>query len=163
VKCTTCGTAYRPEVLNAPTSAAFTENLRGATRVAAVSMLAAGDPQNTAARATAVDAARRAGADPYDDAWLTNDLSAVDASQLATFLTPLAQGLSLQGKETFVEQIVRVGLADGPLTPSETRVIESIGAQLGLSAAHLQGVLMTASAPTQAPPAIDGPPTPPSA
>jgi len=158
VKCTTCGSAYRPDVLNAPTSAAFSENLRGATRVAAVAMLAAGDVRNEAARTAAVDAARRAGSGSYDDSWLANDLSAIDASQLEMYLVPLAQGLSLPGKESFVEQVARVGLADGALSPAESRVIESIGAQLGLSAAHLRGIVVSTPG---GPPAVapgDGPP-----
>jgi uncharacterized tellurite resistance protein B-like protein len=156
VKCSTCGTTYRPEVLNTPTSASFSENLRGAVRFAAVSMLDAGDQSNDAARAAAVDAARKSGAENYDDTWLANDLSALDASQLAEYIAPLSQGLNLQGKETFIEQIARIGLADGTLSPSETRVLESLSAALGLSAAHLRGIIVS-TAP-QLPSTGDTPP-----
>jgi hypothetical protein len=157
VKCSTCGTCFRPEVLNTPTSATFSENLRGAVRFAAMSMLDAGDSSNEAARSAAIDAARRAGAETYDDAWLTNDLGALDSSQLGEYVAPLAQGLNLQGKETFIEQIARIGLADGPLSPSETRVLESLSATLGLSAAHLRGIVISTTTP-QLPSAGDGPP-----
>ncbi|MDQ1435237.1 MAG: hypothetical protein QOF59_2053, partial [Actinomycetota bacterium] len=147
VKCSTCGTCFRPEVLNTPTSATFSENLRGAVRFAAMSMLDAGDSSNEAARSAAIDAARRAGAETYDDAWLTNDLGALDSSQLGEYVAPLAQGLNLQGKETFIEQVARIGLADGPLSPSETRVLESLSATLGLSAAHLRGIVISTTTP----------------
>ncbi|MDQ1460843.1 MAG: hypothetical protein QOI08_2327 [Actinomycetota bacterium] len=157
VKCSTCGTCFRPEVLSTPTSATFSENLRGAVRFAAVSMLDAGDTSNEAARSAAIDAARRAGAESYDDTWLTNDLGALDASQLGEYVAPLAQGLNLQGKETFIEQVARIGLADGPLSPSETRVLESLSATLGLSAAHLRGIVVSTTSP-QLPSAGDGPP-----
>jgi hypothetical protein len=157
VKCSTCGTCFRPEVLSTPTSASFSENLRGAVRFAAVSMLDAGDQSNEAARAAAIDAARRAGAESYDDTWLTNDLGALDASQLAEYVSPLAQGPNLQGKETFIEQVARIGLADGPLSPSETRVLESLSATLGLSAAHLRGIVVSTTSP-ELPSAGDGPP-----
>jgi hypothetical protein len=157
VKCSTCGTCFRPEVLSTPTSATFSENLRGAVRFAAMSMLDAGDSSNEAARSAAIDAARRAGAETYDDAWLTNDLGALDSSQLGEYVAPLAQGLNLQGKETFIEQIARIGLADGPLSPSETRVLESLSATLGLSAAHLRGIVISTTTP-QLPSAGDGPP-----
>jgi hypothetical protein len=157
VKCSTCGTTFRSEVLSTPTSATFSENLRGAVRFAAVSMLDAGDRSNEAARSAAIDAARGAGAESYDDTWLTNDLGTLDSSQLGEYVAPLAQGLNLQGKETFIEQVVRIGLADGPLSPSETRVLESLSATLGLSAAHLRGIVISTTTP-QLPSAGDGPP-----
>ncbi|MDQ1435335.1 MAG: hypothetical protein QOF59_2151 [Actinomycetota bacterium] len=157
VKCSTCGTSFTREVLSTPTSATFSENLRGAVRFAAVSMLDAGDRSNEAARSAAIDAARGAGAESYDDTWLTNDLGAHDSSQLGEYVTPLAQGLNLQGKETFIEQVARIGLADGPLSPSETLVLESLSATLGLSAAHLRGIVISTTTP-QLPSAGDGPP-----
>ena len=157
VKCSTCGTTFRSEVLSTPTSATFSENLRGAVRFAAVSMLDAGDRSNEAARSAAIDAARGAGAESYDDTWLTNDLGTLDSSQLGEYVAPLAQGLNLQGKETFIEQVVRIGLADGPLSPSETLVLESLSATLGLSAAHLRGIVISTTTP-QLPSAGDGPP-----
>jgi hypothetical protein len=157
VKCSTCGTSFAREVLSTPTSATFSENLRGAVRFAAVSMLDAGDRSNEAARSAAIDAARGAGAESYDDTWLTNDLGALDSSQLGEYVTPLAQGLNLQGKETFIEQVARIGLADGPLSPSETLVLESLSATLGLSAAHLRGIVISTTTP-QLPSAGDGPP-----
>jgi uncharacterized tellurite resistance protein B-like protein len=158
VKCTTCGTCFRPEVLTTPTSAAFSENLRGAMRVASMSMLAAGDRSNSAARAAAVDAARQTGADTYDESWLANDLDAIDPSHLTDYLTPLARGLDPQGKETFITQVARIGLADGPLTASETQVLESLSATLGISAAHLRGIVVSTAPGSQAPSTGDGPP-----
>lgn len=157
VKCSTCGTAFQTSVLNTPTSVAFSENLRGAVRVAAMSMLVAGDPTNEAARAAAIDAARKSGAENYDETWLTHDLTALDATQLAEYLTPLAQGLGLQGKETFIEEVARIGLADGALNPSETRVLETLSSALGLSAAHLRGIVATTS-DTPSPSTGDTPP-----
>ena len=55
-----------------------------------------------------------------------NDLDALDPSHLGDYLAPLAQGLDPQGKETFIAQVARIGLADGPLTPPETQVLESL-------------------------------------
>jgi hypothetical protein len=143
VKCTTCGTAYRPEVLNTPTSAVFTETLRGAMRVAAIAMLTAGDRTNPAARQAAIDAARKSGAGNYDDTWLEHDLGTIDPSTLGQYLGPLAQGLSAQGKEGFIEQVARIGLADGPLNGAESQLLESLGAALDISAAHLRGITVT--------------------
>ncbi len=157
VKCSTCGTRFSPDVLNTPTSASFSENLRGAMRIAAVSMLAAGDRANEAARTAAVDAARTSGAENYDDTWLTHDLEALDPSNLSEYLAPLANGLNTQGKETFIEQVARIGAADGPLTAPENHVLESLGSALGISAAHLRGIMVSTTTP-QFPTSGDTPP-----
>jgi hypothetical protein len=149
VRCTTCGTAFRPEVLDTPTSVQFSENLRGATRVASVAMLVAGDPASAPARAVVIDAMQRMGADKYDETWLNHDLAALDASQVRAYVAPLEAGLNPQGKESFVEQIARVGLADGPLTPGEMRVLESVAAGVGVSAAHLRGIVVTMTSAPQ--------------
>jgi Tellurite resistance protein TerB len=143
VQCTTCRTSFRPEVLDAPTSEEFSENLRGAMRVAAIAMLHASDPHHAAARQAAIAATRETGLEHYEDAWLTNDLEAIDTSTLDSYVRALAQGLNDQGKETFLAQVARVGLADGPLTPPETQLLDSIGSALGLSAAHVRGILVT--------------------
>jgi uncharacterized tellurite resistance protein B-like protein len=158
VKCSTCAGTFRPEVLNAPTTASFSENLRGAMRVASMSMLAAGDPNNTAARLAAVNAALKSGAENYDDTWLVHDLAALDASQITNYLAPLAQGLSEQGKESFIEQVAAVGLADGPLTPSEMHVLETASGALGISAAHLRGIIVSLPTAPNSPSIGDGPP-----
>jgi hypothetical protein len=158
VKCSTCGARFQSEVLNTPTSASFSESLRGAMRVASMSMLEAGDETNDAARLAAVDAARTTGDENYDETWLFKDLAAVDASQLGEYLTPLAQGLNPQGKETFIEQVARVGLADGPLSSSEMHVLETLSAALGISAAHLRGIVVSTPTGPRSPSTGDGPP-----
>ena len=155
VACTTCHTVFPTDVLDTPTSAVFSETLRGAIRVAATSMLVAGDPASGPARSVAIDAARRSGSDNYDDTWLANDLEAVEPSQLAEYLEPLAKGLDPQGKEIFVEQIARVGLADGPLNPAQSRLLESLSSALGLSATHLRGIIVTVAPQSST---GDGPP-----
>jgi Tellurite resistance protein TerB len=158
VKCSTCGTCFRPDVLTTPTSASFSENLRGAMRIASMSMLVAGDQDNDAARAAAVDAARRTGTESYDETWLARDLAALDPSHLPDYLSPLARGLDPQGKETFITQVARIGVADGPLSAPEMHVLESLSAALGISAAHLRGIVVSTMPGTQAPSIGDGPP-----
>jgi hypothetical protein len=145
VRCGTCNTAFRPNVLSTPTTAEFGDTLRGAVRVAAVAMLHAGDTSAPIARQIAVDAVREAGVENYQDEWLENDLDAVDITTLGNYLGPLASGLNAQGKETFVARIARIGLADGSLSDSETELLEHIGAQLDLSAAYIRGIIVTAT------------------
>ena len=77
-------------------------------------------------------------------------MDAGDVSALPAYLNPLANGLSLHGKENFVGSIVEVAKADGPMTPDERGVVAAIGSALGLSSAHLAGIIATAGSSTRA-------------
>ncbi len=143
VRCTTCSTTFRPEILAAPTSAALTESIRTAGRIAAIAVLRAGDPHQPTARTAAVDSVCAAGNDGYDDDALSADLAQIDPSQLDAYVTPLAQGLQQQGKENFVARVAAIAHADGTMSNDEQRVLHAIGASLQLSSAHVTGVLAT--------------------
>jgi tellurite resistance protein len=141
VKCQTCGTAFRSEVLQTPTSAVLSDTIGDTMRTAAVAMLNAGNAWDHSARQVAVDAIASTGAVGYNDANLTQDLSGQDTSQLPAQLGRLAQGLNDQGRETFTTRLAQIAVADGPVSDDERSVLESVGAGLGLSAAHLVGVV----------------------
>jgi hypothetical protein len=147
VKCRTCGTCFRPEVLSAPTSASLTDAIRNAMRVAAIAMIRAGAAgERGAGRSFAVNVLRTSGWEAYDDAALSSDLAHCDVSQLAAYLTPLAQGLTTQGKEAFVAKLAHIALADGPPNEHETAVLDTVGASLQLTAAHLLGIVSSVQA-----------------
>jgi len=146
VKCATCGTGFRPEVLNTPTSAALTDLIRNAMRVAIAAVLRAGDMTDAATRHAAIGAVRGTGIEDYDDEKLTIDVDGADISSLPAYLTPLANGLNPAGKERFVGQVATVAAANGTLSDAEHRVLETIGASFGLSAAYLTGIVSTATA-----------------
>ena len=158
VKCSTCGTCFRPEVLSTPTSASFSENLRGRGAVRG-----GVDARRRRPVATKPPARRRSmpPAGPAPRPTTTRGSPTISARSTPRSSPSTSrrwpQGLNLQGKETFIEQVARIGLADGPLSPSETRVLESLSATLGLSAAHLRGIVVSTTSP-QLPSAGDGPP-----
>lgn len=151
VKCGTCATAFRPEVLNTPTSAALSETIVSAMRVAAVAMLAAGDPGDLMARRAAVTNIRATGAEGFDDQALSNDIGQIDGAQLPAYLAPLAQGLNDHGKELFVSKLVQIGAAGGPLTESEQGILDIVAAGLGLSRNHLLGIITSVVSATRQP------------
>jgi uncharacterized tellurite resistance protein B-like protein len=141
VKCQTCGTAFRPEVLQTPTSAALTDSIRDTMRVAAVAMLNAGQSFDVSARQVAVDAIAATGAAGYNDANLGQDLYSQDTTQLSARLGQLARGLNDPGKEIFITRLAQIAAADGPVTDSEQAVLDTVGSALGLSAAHVLGIV----------------------
>lgn len=140
VKCQTCNSAFRPEVLQAPTSARLSETIRDTMRLAAVAMLLAGNSWDPTARRAAIDAIVSTGANGYDDGHLSEDLYGSDSSQLVPRVNQLASVLNDQGKEMFVTQLARIAVADGPIDENEQAVLNTIGAGLGMSAAHVLGI-----------------------
>jgi hypothetical protein len=143
VQCTTCGTRYRSEVLAMPTTAQMRAALPAATRAAVVAMVRAGDSRSAAARACAIERIRVSGMPDYGDVALAADIGRSDAagSNLASALGMLAVQLTMPAHEWFLADVVRVGLADGPLSDEERCAARDIAACLGMTQAQARGVI----------------------
>jgi tellurite resistance protein len=141
VQCTTCGTRYRLEVLLLPTSVQMLAALPAATRAAVVTMLRAGDQASAVARARAIETIKQAGAEDYGDTDLSGDLDRDSESELGTVLGRFAIQLMMPAHEWFLATVVRVGLADGQLSPDERTVATQVAAHLGMTPAQAHGVI----------------------
>lgn len=143
VQCRTCHTRYRIEVLALPTVAAMQAALPAGSVAAATTMLRAGDLSSPDARSRAIDVVRQAGLTGYDDAALIADLTAAVAleSDISVPLGTLARQLTSPAPEWFLADVVRVGLADGPLSDEERDAARLIAAHLGMTAAQAHGVI----------------------
>lgn len=147
VQCTTCRARFTPDVLRAPTTAQMSAALPEGMRAAAVTMLLSGDPLAAPARQRALDAIRGAGAGPYGPGNLEADLRQPPSlgngalAQVGTQLTP-------EAKEWFLAEVVRIGLAAGPLSDRERQAAQAIAQFMGMTPAQTYGVVtMTAQAP----------------
>lgn len=143
VQCRICRTRYRVEVLALPTITAMKAALPAGSRAGVTTMLRAGDPGSGPARARAIDMVRQAGLSGYDDADLTADLRVAGdpAADVATPLRALARQLVDPAPEWFLADLVRVGLADGPLTDDERDAARLIATHLGMTSAQAHGVI----------------------
>jgi len=139
VRCDTCKKAFNPAVLQRPTSAQLSGQLLDAVRGAAVHVLRAGSMEQPAARECAVTEVRRAGLAGYDDAALSADLDVVPGD-LTGLLSELGQRLAASGKENLVQCAARIAAADGAVTDLEMTIIKHLGATLGLTAMHVEGI-----------------------
>ncbi|MDX6338361.1 MAG: hypothetical protein QOG05_5701, partial [Streptosporangiaceae bacterium] len=140
VQCMTCKTRYVTDVLSLPTAAQMQAALPAGLRAAAAAMLQAGNRGSAAARQQAVAAIQGAGAQGYTDADLDAD-GAQPAEAVRSALGEVARQLTPDAKEWFLAEIVRVGMADGPLTDSERRIAEMVAADLGMTRAQAVGVV----------------------
>jgi hypothetical protein len=140
VQCTTCRTRYHVDVLNLPTAAQMQAALPAGMRAGAAMMLLAGDPGSIPARQRAIAAITTAGQQGYNDAALNADL-AQPPNAAAAALSQVGAQLAIQAKEWFLAEVVRIGLADGPLTDSERQAAYTAGASLGMTQAQALGLI----------------------
>lgn len=139
VQCQTCKVRFDPVVLQRPTSAHLASALPAGMRAAVAAVVRAGGSSALTVSA-AVDAVRAAGAPDYDAARLQADLN-LSTPATVELLRTLAANLTLDACERYLAEAVRVGLADGPLSPDELECLRWIASNLGLTPAHAHGVI----------------------
>jgi zinc-ribbon family len=140
VQCTTCRTRYVTDVLGQPTTAQMQAALPAGMRAAAAAMLRSGDPGSPAARQRAISMITGAGARGYDEAALEMDLDQPSDS-LRLALNQVGAQLTIQAREWYLADVIRIGMADGALTDSERSAAQAIGIDLGMTQAQVLGVV----------------------
>jgi uncharacterized tellurite resistance protein B-like protein len=142
VRCKTCRVRFDPAVLRRPTDAQLANALPTGMRAAAAVVLRAGGASEPALNA-AVEAVRRAaGSGAYDVQQLHADAN-LPLEAITEALRSLAANFTQEARERYLGDAVRIGLADGPLTPAEHEAIRWIAEQLGMTPAHALGVIST--------------------
>lgn len=142
VECSTCRTRFNTGVLRQPTARQMEAALPVAMRHAAAIVLAAGDPNDSAARGRAVEAVRGYGAADFDEEMLDADLEEPSAGADEAIAQAGAQ-LTTEAREWFLAQVVRIALADGALGDAERQALHTVANRLGLTPAHAFGVIAT--------------------
>jgi hypothetical protein len=142
VQCATCRTRYVTDVLSLPTTAQMQAALLAGMRAAASAMLRSGDPASPVARQRAIEAVVGAGMSGYDDAALDTDLTQ-PFEAIRPALNQVGAQLTFQAREWYLADVIRIGMADGPLTDSERQAALAIGLDLGMTHAQTIGVIAT--------------------
>ncbi len=140
VQCTTCRTRYVTDVLGLPTTAQMQAALPAGMRAAASAMLRSGDPSSPAARQRAIEAIIGAGMPGYNEAMLDDDLRQ-PFEAIRPALNQVGAQLTVQAREWYLADVIRIALADGQLTDSERLAAQAIGADLGMTQAQALGVI----------------------
>jgi hypothetical protein len=160
VQCTNCGTRYRLEVLRMPTMQEMQGALTAGSLAAAVAMLRADSPPGSVALARAVEFVRAAGASDDDEA-LGHALAEAVRGQLdaGAPLRAVARQLVMPAPEWFLADVVRIGLADGPLSDAEQDAALLVAGHLGLTPTQARLVIRLTgeSAAAGLPPTRPGP------
>jgi hypothetical protein len=140
VQCATCRTRYVTDVLSLPTTAQMQAALPAGMRAAVSAMLRSGDPSSPVSRQRAIEAVIASGVPAYDDAALSADLmQSFDAIRPA--LNQVGAQLTIQAREWYLAEVIRIAMADGALTETERQAALAIGADLGMTQAQVVGVV----------------------
>ncbi|TYK48148.1 hypothetical protein [Actinomadura decatromicini] len=142
VECRTCRARFPVSALRTPTAQRMAETLAAGMRAAAALVLRAGDPGNAAARARAVETVTGYGEPEYDGEAIDADL-ALRRTFLEREVVGAGAQLAVEAKEWFLAQVVRIGLAGGPLGEAQRRELHGIADLLGMSPAYALGVIVT--------------------
>ena len=93
-----------------------------------------------AGRQRAIEAVIGSGVPNYDEAMLDADLmQPLEAIRPA--LNQVGAQLTIQAREWYLAELIRIALADGPLSETERQAAWAIGADLGMTQAQVIGVV----------------------
>jgi hypothetical protein len=140
VQCTTCRTRYVTEVLSQPTTAQMQAALPAGMRAAVSAMLRSGDPASAVSRQRAIEAVIGSGVPNYDEAMLNADLMQ-PFEAIRPALNQVGGQLTVQAREWYLVEVIRIALADGPLSETERQAALAIGLDLGMTQAQVVGVV----------------------
>lgn len=140
VQCVSCKTRYVPDVLNAPTSADMQAAIPAGVRAMAALMLASGNSGSGVARRRAVETVRGAGQPAYDEDALAADLDQ-PSDEARRAIARLGAQLRPEAREWHLAEVIRIALADGPLTSAQRSAAQSLAVELGMTRAWGVGVI----------------------
>jgi hypothetical protein len=140
VQCTTCRARYVTDVLSQPTTAQMQAALPAGMRAAVSAMLRSGDPASPVSRQRAIEAVIGAGTPGYDEAMLSTDLM-MPFDSIRTDLNQVGAQLTIQAREWYLAEVIRIAMADGTLTEGERHAALAIGVDLGMTQAQVVGVV----------------------
>jgi hypothetical protein len=140
VQCTICRTRYVTEVLSQPTTAQMQAALPAGMRAAVSAMVRSGDPASPVSRQRAIEAVIGSGVPNYDEAMLNADLMQ-PFETIRPALNQVGGQLTIQAREWYLAEVIRIALADGPLSETERQAALAIGLDLGMTQAQVVGVV----------------------
>jgi tellurite resistance protein len=144
VECQITKTTYDPRILENPTNAEFTDQLAGAIREVVCAVATADATVTAEERRLAVEIVGRH-VTGYDEATFDADLARVDDAPLDERLVYLSSALSESGKEQVLTAAATIMAADGSIDERDRDAVRHIGEKLGMSQAHIRGVIDTAA------------------
>ena len=151
VQCERCKGTYREQILQAPTNKQLGYMLALGARAMYAKAVGAAFAHSEHMIERAVEALRPFTDDGYNEANLIADVEAFRDQPLQQYLAPLGTSVMLEGRESLLSGLVSYVQSDGTPSPAVDAIIQESAANLGLTAAHLAGIVATVTAAAQHP------------
>jgi hypothetical protein len=145
VECDVCGSRFRQDVLQVPTSEQFGELLSRGVRTAAAYLITAAEA-GPEALPRAVEVLQRSLGPGYTREVLAADLAAHRQGSDFAVLGRLASQLDVLGKERLLRGLAELELAIADGREPDWARLGDVAAALGVTPAHLQGSVLQARA-----------------
>jgi hypothetical protein len=146
VQCSACKAGFSEEILSAPTNKQFGYMIALGARAMYAKAIPAGLEHSEHMFTQALSSLAPFVDDTYNEANLTADIEAFKGHELIEYLAPLATSMELQGREALVGGLVACVHTAGDPPPAVGQVVSESAAALGLTAAHLAGIVATVGA-----------------
>jgi len=146
VQCSACKSGFSEEILSAPTNKQFGYMIALGARAMYAKAIASGLEQSPHMLAQVTSSLAPFVDDSYNEANLIADVEAFKGHELIEYLSPLATSMELQGREALVGGLVACVYAAGDPPPAVGQVASEAASALGLTAAHLAGIVATVGA-----------------
>ncbi|WP_346838931.1 TerB family tellurite resistance protein [Microbulbifer sp. SAOS-129_SWC] len=152
VECLSCKDTYKPGVLDydpAHNALALEAEYHRAVKSVMIHMLLADGVVDDAEVKTAANIYRSVAGREIDESTLRDEIDAAQSSaeDLGATLRALQGGLNNEGKELALKAAFYVAMADGETQPQEQTLLAEVGANLGMSEAHIHGVISSLQSP----------------
>ncbi|MEM9464918.1 MAG: hypothetical protein AAGA90_06080 [Actinomycetota bacterium] len=150
VRCTQTQSTYDPRVLDGPTNAEFMDQLYAAMREVVVAVASADGQITDEERRLAVEIVGGYSS-AYTAETFASDLTRAHDQPLDQRLAFLSTSLNDSGKERMLAAAATMMTADGSIDDRDRAAVSDIGGKLGMTDAHIRGVLMMAEERIQRP------------
>jgi len=127
-----------------PTAAQMADNLANAMRQAVVSLITADGIVEDEEKTVGLEVMQRYTDTVYTMADLEEDISNLKHGDLVRQVETVAGILNDHGKESLTTACLQIAAADGSIDESELDEVHKAGVALGMSQAHIKGVIVQA-------------------
>jgi len=152
VECLSCKDTYKPGVLEhdpAQNARALEAEYHRAVKGVMIQMLLADGVVDDAEVKTAANIYRSVAGRDIAEEELRSEITAAQTAgdDLGATLRAVQGSLNSEGKELALKAALYVAMADGEIQPEEQALLAEIGANLGMSDAHIRGVISSLESP----------------
>lgn len=141
VECASCDAPFERKILDLPTTRQMAETLRTALRHLVVAIIRSDEKVTNAERRIALEVMGRFHHGDYAMIDLERDIATLEVDAIDEVVARAGATLSASGQERVVWACAELATADGEISDTDLDIIATAGRSMGMTPAHIKGVL----------------------